>query len=166
LLVAYGFALLVAAFVGLGGCASSEKHEEVQRATEGPTAAEVFSSRFQDGYGRAPTFDESMAFRIDLDERVADYMTKHPELGTSPRASQFTFQRRVTIGMTKEEVLLLVGKPSDATPDEEQMREGARQFWPSIKEHAAEMWIYPGGWHFYFQADRLVDLTVVGKPPL
>jgi len=46
------------------------------------------------------------------------------------------------------------------------MREGARQFWSSIKEHATEMWVYPGGWQFYFQADRLVDLTVVGKPPL
>ena len=37
---------------------------------------------------------------------------------------------------------------------------------PTIKERATEMWVYPGGWQLYFDADRLVDLTVVGKPPL
>jgi hypothetical protein len=35
-----------------------------------------------------------------------------------------------------------------------------------VKRHAGEMWVYPGGWQFYFDTDRLVDLTVVGKPPL
>mgnify|MGYP001268884484 FL=1 len=27
------------------------------------------------------------------------------------------------------------------------------------------MWGYPGQWVLYFNGDRLVDLTVVGKPP-
>ena len=152
--------------VSLGGCAMGQSEQVVQRTTEGPTAEEVFRSRFLDGYGRLPTFDESLSFRTDLDQRVSDYMAKHPELSTSTRASQFTFQPRISIGMTKEEVVLLAGAPSAATPDEATMQSAARQFWPVVREHATEMWIYPGGWQLYFDGDRLVDLTVLGKPPL
>ncbi len=157
---------VLVALVSLGGCATERPEQEVQRATEGPTAEEVFRSRFLNGYGRLPTFDESLAFREDLDQRVSDYMAKHPELSTSTRAGQFTFQRRISVGMTREEVVLLAGKPSAATPDEGLMEAAARQFWPAVKEHATEMWIYPGGWQLYFDGDRLVDLTVLGKPPL
>lgn len=113
-----------------------------------------------------PTFDESSAFRVELEHRVSDYLTKHPEISTSPRASQFTFHRRVAVGMTKEEVVLLAGPPDDRTTDETRMREAARQFWPAVQQRAREMWVYPGGWQFYFDGDRLVDLTVFGKPPL
>ena len=131
-----------------------------------PTADEVFMSRFLEGYGRLPTFDESAAFRIELEQQVSDYLTKHPDLSTSPRASQFTFHRRVSVGMSKEEVALLAGTAKEATQEEEPMRTAARQFWPAVKQRAKEMWVYPGGWQFYFDGDRLVDLTVFGKPPL
>jgi hypothetical protein len=123
-------------------------------------------TRFALGYARLPTFDETLAWRTDLDHRVSDYLVKHPEVGTSPRASQFRFQRRVAVGMSKEEVTLLVGRPEVVSTDVVTMEKGARQFWPVIKERAGEMWVYPGGWQFYFAGDRLVDLTVSGKPPL
>jgi hypothetical protein len=42
----------------------------------------------------------------------------------------------------------------------------ARQFWPAVQQRAREMWVYPAGWQFYCDADRLMDLTVFGKPPL
>jgi hypothetical protein len=156
------------ALVALAGCASSTgpTDKDVQRATEGPTAEEVFMSRFLRGYGRLPTFDESTAFRIELEERVSNYLAAHPDLSTSPRASQFTFHRRIAVGMSKEEVMLLAGAPYEVTGDEARMQAAARQFWPSIKERAKEMWEYPGNWQFYFEGDRLVDLTVFGKPPL
>jgi hypothetical protein len=159
----------VVALVSLAGCAtgSSDKDKkDVQRATEGPTAEEVFASRFLQGYGRLPTFDESTAFRVDLEQRVSDYLARHPKLSTSPRASHFTFYRQVSVGMTKEEVTLLAGAPYEETRDEGQMKTAAQQFWPAVKERAREMWVYPGGWQFYFGGDRLVDLTVAGKPPL
>ncbi len=156
------------ALVSLAGCAtgSSDRDRQVQRATEGPTADEVFTSRFLNGYGRLPTFDESTAFRADLEQRVSDYLAKHPELSTSPRASHFTFHPRISVGMTKEEVTLLAGAPHEETRDEAQMQKAARQFWPEVKARAKEMWVYPGGWQFYFDGDRLVDLTVAGKPPI
>ena len=156
------------ALMALAGCATTTElsDKDVQRATAGPTTDEVFMSRFVRGYGRLPTFEESTAFRVEQEQRVSDYLAKHPELSTSPRASQFTFHRRVSVGMSKEEVMLLAGVPNEATQDEAQMRAAARQFWPGVKERAKEMWVYPGGWQFYFEGDRLVDLTVAGKPPL
>jgi hypothetical protein len=153
--------------VMLVGCSTAPPPEQnVQRTTEGPTADELFMSRFAQGYGRVPTFNESMAFRNELEERVSNYLVTHPDVNASPRASQFTFQRRIAVGMTKEEVVVLGGLPYEATPDEKQMEQAAKQFWPSIKPRAKEMWIYPGGWQLYFDDERLVDVTVVGKPPL
>jgi hypothetical protein len=153
--------------LSVAGCATSgPSDKDVQRATEGPTADEVFMSRFLDDYGRVPTFDESTAFRVELEQRVSEFLNKHPELSTSPRASQFTFHRRVSVGMSKEEATLLAGAPELTTREEAPMQMAARQFWPAIKQRAKEMWVYPGGWQFYFDGDRLVDLTVFGKPPL
>jgi hypothetical protein len=158
-------ALLILALT-LAGCATSPSDKDVQRATEGPTAEEIFMNRFLQGYGRLPTFDESSAFRVELEQRVSDYLTRHPEISTSARASHFTFHRRVAVGMTKEQVTLLAGPPEDSTREQARMEAAARQFWPAIKQNATEMWAYPGAWQFYFDGDRLVDLTVFGKPPL
>ena len=161
---------LLAALLSAGGCASSTSEEprdtDVQRAAEGPTANEMFMSRFASGYGRVPTFEELTAFRNQLDAAVSEYLSAHPDISVSPRASQFTFTRRVALGMTKEEVTLLAGHPLAVTADETQMQTAARQFWPAIRARATEMWVYPGGWQFYFDGTRLVDLTVFGKPPL
>jgi hypothetical protein len=149
----------------LGACVTS-KQDEVQRATEGPTAEEIYMARFVGDYGRVPTFDETSAFRVDLDERVTAYLARHPALSTSTRASHFTFHRRAAVGMSREEVTLLLGAPAAQTDDRKEMEMAARQFWPGVGAHAREMWIYPGGWFLYFDGDRLADLTVTGKPPL
>lgn len=149
--------------LALAGCATADT---VQRATEGPTAEEIWRARFVRSYGRLPTFDEATAWRGEIDLQIANYLTRHPEVGTSPRVSQFRFHRRVSVGMSKEEVTLLVGVPEAVTSDEATMQAAARQFWPEIKRRAREMWLYPAGWQFYFEGDRLVDLTVFGQRPL
>jgi hypothetical protein len=137
--------------------------DSVQRATEGPAADEMWKARFFRGYGRPPTFDETSAWEDQLDQRVSEYLTRHPEIATSPRVSSFRFHRRVSAGMTKEEVILLVGAPDARITDRAAMEAAARQFWPAIKERAREMWTYPGGWQFYFEGDRLAALTVAGR---
>jgi len=158
---------LLAALAIVAGCATGQPpKKDVQRATEGPTAEEVFMGRFLNGYRRLPSFDESMTFRSELEQRVSDYLAQHPELSTSPRASHFTFLRRVSVGMSKEEVVLLAGAPFEVTREDAKMQEAAQQFWPAVKDRAEEMWAYAGGWQLYFKGDLLVDLTVVGKPPL
>ena len=60
---------VLGAVLALAGCATG-KDPEVQRATEGPTAEEVYMARFVGDYGRLPTFDETLAFRSALDDRV------------------------------------------------------------------------------------------------
>jgi hypothetical protein len=149
-----------AVLVVLAGCATMDR---VQRATEGPTADEIWRARFVRSYGRLPTFDEASAWEGRLDQRVSDFLTRHPEIATSARVSLFRFHRRVSVGMTREEVTLLVEGPDSRTTDQAAMEATAKQFWPEIKQRAREMWLYPGGWQLYFDGDHLVDLTVVGR---
>lgn len=138
----------------------------VQRATVGPSADQIYNARFLRSYARLPSFDETTKFRDDLDRRVGEYLAKHPEIGTSPRASQFRFERRVDVGMIKPEVTLLIGQPDMTSHDPVLMRATAQIFWPEIGKRAKEMWQYPSGWSLYFDGDRLVDLTVTGKLPI
>ncbi len=148
----------------LAGCASPMA--VVQRATEGPTADEIYLARFIKGYGRPPTFNETMAWREQFDQRVAEYIRHQPGMVVSPRVSQFRVERRVAVGMTKEEVTLLAGLPEAIVADEAQMETVAKQFWPEVRKSAKEMWTYPAGWQFYFDSDKLVDLTVTGTRAL
>jgi len=159
--------LSVLALLFLTACATTPpKTIPVQRATEGPTADEVWRARFATGYGRLPTFDGTTAWKEQVQDRVRAYLGRHPEIATSPRATQFRFHRRVAVGMTKEEVVLLLERPDSTTSDEAAMRAAAAQFWPAIQPHACEMWMYPPGWQLYFESDRLADLTVSGREPL
>jgi hypothetical protein len=157
--LAIGLALLAAA-----GCGTFSG-QEVQRVTEGPTAEEIFSARFVAGYKRPPTFDETTSFRADMDQRIGDYFARRPDLAATPRASELRSARRVSVGMFKDEVLLLAGEPLADTRDPAAMRAAARDFWPAVQGRAQEMWIYPGNWQFFFSGDQLVDLTYVGPPP-
>jgi hypothetical protein len=159
-------AVVLIALIWLAGCATGTADKQVQRAAEGPTAQEVFTSRFQDDYGRPPTYDESLKFEDELEERVSTYLGKHPGLSTSLNGTRLAFHPRVAVGMSKEQVAVVAGAPTESTQDEAQMEAAAGRFWPAVRQRAEEMWVYPGGWAFYFEGDRLVDLTVVGKPPL
>jgi hypothetical protein len=155
--------LLLLAAGALAGCASSG---EVQRANQGPTADEVWLARFVLGYGRAPTYDEKVAWKEGLESRILAYFARRPEVATSPRASQIRFQRGVMVGMEKDEVVLLLDQPDTVTSDEAAMRAAAGRFWGPIGAHAKEMWTYPPGWHLYFDGDRLVDVIVADHSPL
>ena len=156
--------LLVLLVAGaLSGCASGGA---VQRATQGPTADEVWLARFFQGYARWPTFDEKVAWKDGFESRVLAYLSRRPEVATSPRAGQFRFQRAVMVGMTKDEVVLLLDQADTVTSDGAAMRAAAGRFWEPIGRHAKEMWIYPSGWRLYFDGDRLVDVIVADRRPL
>jgi hypothetical protein len=155
--------LLVVALLSLASCATVR--DNVQRTTEGPTAEEIFAARFQDGFKRQPTFDETTSFRNEMDERISRYLSRNPDVAASPRASGIRFARRVSVGMSKAEVLLLVGQPTATTQDPVAMRQAAGSFWPAIQPRAVEMWSYPATWQLYFDGSRLVDLTFVGRAP-
>lgn len=151
-----GARVAVALFVLLEGCAFTLD----QRAVEGPEAAWLWKLRFATSYGRPPTFEETLRFQDALEQRLRAYLEDHPALVTAPRAPNLRFWRRASVGMTKEEVLLLLDKPDHTTSDAAAMEVAARRFWPEVKKRAKEMWSYPGGWFLYFDGDELVDLTV------
>jgi len=155
--------LVLFAAGAVSGCASGGG---VQRATQGPAADDVWVARFVQGYGRLPTFDEQVAWKEGLESRIQAYFSRRPEIATSPRASQLRFQRRVMVGMQKDEVALLLEQPDRVTSDEAAMRAAAGRFWEPIGRHAKEMWTYPSGWRLYFDGDRLVDVIVADRSPL
>jgi hypothetical protein len=152
--------------VALTGCASLGIGSDLQRTTQGPTADEVWMARFVQGYGRLPTFDEQVAWKDGFETRILAFLSRRPEIATSPRASQLRFQRSVVVGMQKDEVTALLEQPDAVTSDAAAMRVAAGRFWEAIGARAKEMWTYPPGWRLYFEGDRLIDMIVAGRSAL
>jgi hypothetical protein len=148
--------LVVLAFA-VGACASLRDVEE--RTTQGPAADELWLYHQIAANGREPTFDERLHWRDQLDERIARYLRAHPEASNSLDLTTFRFERRAIVGMTKEQILLLLGRPLGTTSDPAEIEKRARRFWPLVREQAQEAWAYPLGWTFYFAGDRVVDIT-------
>ena len=140
----------------LGGCALFTVD---QRASEGPTAEDVWKERFKLVNGRGPSFSETQGFEEQMDAQVREFLRKNPEVGNSYRATHLRLFRQVMVGMTKEEVTLLLGKPHDVTDDAARMEVLARRWWPAVKANAKEAWVYPGGWTLYFDGDALTEMT-------
>ena len=140
----------------LGGCALFTVD---QRASEGPTAEDVWKERFKLVNGRGPSFSETQGFEEQMDAQVREFLRKNPEVGNSYRVTNLRLFRQVMVGMTKEEVTLLLGKPHDVTDDSARMEALARQWWPAVKANAKEAWVYPGGWTLYFDGNTVADMT-------
>jgi hypothetical protein len=156
--------ILLVAATTLVACATFGA--DVQRTTQGPTADEVWMARFVQGYGRLPTFDEQVTWKDSFETRILAFLSRRPEVATSTRASQFRFERRVVVGMNRDEVVALLEQPDAVTSDVATMRAAAGRFWEPIAARAKEMWSYPPGWRLYFDGDRLVDVVVAGRSPL
>jgi hypothetical protein len=151
------FWVLAALSLALAACASGKALE--QRTTQGPTAEQFWFLRMIEANGREPNFDERRYWENQIDEDIAQYLRRHPEAANSLEVSTFRFYRRATVGMTKEQIVILLGRPETTTADPAEMEKLARQYWPSVKARAKEAWTYPLGWRFYFTDDRVVDIT-------
>ena len=149
-----GLGLLLGAF--LVGCAIFTLD---LRTAEGPTAEDVWKARFELMNGRSPSFDEARNFDEQMEAQVEEFLRKHPEVANSYRVGSLRLFRQVSVGMMKEEITLLLGKPQDVTTDAARMEVLARQWWPLVKPNAKEAWVYPGGWTLYFDGSTLADMT-------
>ncbi|HEY7649432.1 MAG TPA: hypothetical protein VID04_10545 [Methylomirabilota bacterium] len=148
---------LVALTLMLGACASAREVE--QRTTQGPTADQLWMYKMVLTNGREPSFDERMYWQNDLEDQIGRYLRSHPTAANSLEVSTFRFYRRVAVGMTKDQVVILLGPPTKTTSDAAEMEKAARKYWPQVKDRAKEAWAYPMGWFFYFADDRVVDIT-------
>ena len=143
--------------LALLGCATHKPLE--QRTTEGLAAEELFVYRVVEQNGREPTFEERQTWQNALDQKISSYLREHPEAANSLDLNKFRALRQATVGMTKEQIRILLGAPSETVTDRERLEKLARKYWPDIRDRAAEAWRYPLGWNFYFEGDRLVDIT-------
>ena len=152
-------ALAVAVVVLATGCAVPTQTID-QRTSQGPTADEVWTAKILTANGRFPTFEEKMHFRDELDARISKYLREHED-AASDQLTVLPFRNlhQVTSGMQKGQVEVLLGPPFTTSTDAQQMANWARKHWPEIRGRADEAWGYPHGWIFYFNKDKVVDIT-------
>ena len=153
-----GLVIALSVSIVAWGCAGLRETID-QRSTQGPTAYQFWTYRAVTQNGREPTFEERTHWDMQLDMAISRYLAEHPDVANGYDVSTFRYNRQVVVGMTQEQVLLLLGAPGETTADQTQMEKLARKFWPAIQGNATEAWSYPLGWHLYFAGQRLVDIT-------
>ena len=154
--------LLMGALV-MGGCTMRRGPVE-QRSTQGPTSTQMLNLRVLTASGREPTFEERRQWDSQVEEKISAYLRAHPEKASALDVSTFRYVRQVTVGMDKEQVLILLGAPVSVTGDQAQMEKVARRYWSDIKGNATELWVYPLGWNMFFAGQRLIDITQYVPP--
>lgn len=150
--------LLAVVLLASAACAASKAPLIEQRTTQGPAADDVWAYRVLMMNGREPTFDERRHWEGQLDLAISRYLTRDQEFASSPQLSTFRLLRQPAVGMSKEQVLILLDAPERTTTDTAEMEKLARKYWPQIRDKASEAWTYPLGWQFYFSESRLVDI--------
>lgn len=145
--------------VGLATVACATHKPSEQRTTEGLAAEQLFVHTVVQQNGREPTFEERQTWLDTLDQKISAYLREHPEAANSIEVSKFRFLRQATVGMTKEQIRILLGQPTEAVTDRDRLEKIASKYWPNIRDRATEAWLYPLGWRFYFEDDRVVDIT-------
>ena len=145
--------------VGLAvvGCALKKPTE--QRTTEGLTAREMFTYRVVLQNGREPNFEERRTWDDTIEQQISAYLRVHPEAANSLAVTKFRVLRQASVGMTKEQIRILLGAPTEVATGRERIEKIARKYWPDIRDRATEAWLYPLGWNLYFGGDRLIDIT-------
>jgi len=149
--------VVVAVVLACAACKSVPTIE--QRTTQGPVAEELWVYRVATMNGREPTFEEHRHWESQLGLAISSYLAKDQAFASSPQLSTFRFLRQAAVGMSKEQVLILLGAPVVTTTDAAELEKLARKYWPEIQGNATEAWVYPLGWRLYFSGSRLVDIT-------
>ena len=154
--------VLIVVGVMLAACASARVVE--QRTTQGPSAEQLWMWRVMVANGREPSFEERRYWEDRMTLAIDDYLRRHPEFANSLQVSTFRFLRQTEVGMSNEQILILLGPPLAVTADAGQIEKAARRYWAQIQGNATEAWAYPLGWTFYFAGPRLIDITQYQGP--
>jgi hypothetical protein len=142
----------------LAGCAKWGPPLE-QRTTHGPTARQFWALRMAMSNNREPSLDERRHWEDQLDARIQQYLHQHPEEAGALHVAAFRFTKQVVTGMTKEQVLILLGPPDAVTVDQAVMEKAARRYWKDLQGNVTEAWIFPLGWSLFFTGPRLTEIT-------
>jgi len=130
-----------------------------QRTTEGPLSEDLFSLRIAARAGRSPSFDERRRWDETMHQLIDDYLRRHPEAASSPEVLTFRYSRQASVGMDKEQILILLGRPLLAAKDAATMEKEAHRFWDELKDAVSEVWTYPMGWSLFFKDDKVIEIV-------
>jgi hypothetical protein len=154
-----GVGVVLAVVLTAAACASGSLPALEQRTTQGPLAEELWVQRVAQANGREPTFEERTHWERELDLAISRYLAKDQEYANSVGVLTFRSLRQAAVGMSKEQVVILLGTPQRTTTDAGEIEKLAGKYWPDVQPHATEAWVYPMGWRLYFDGTRLVDIT-------
>jgi hypothetical protein len=130
-----------------------------QRTSRGPTARQFWTLRMMMANGREPNIEDRRHWQDEIDQKIAQYLRENPDAANSLDLSSFRFDKQVVTGMSKQQVLILLGPPEAVTSDQAQMQALARRYWQGIEGNATEVWVYDLGWRMFFSGTRLVTMT-------
>ena len=145
-------ALLLTAL--LAACAT----HVVERTTRGPLGQELMIVRSYAVNGRGPSFDERRAWDNEMDARISKYLREHSELQQTSRYTDFRFWRQVSVGSSRDEVLILLEGPTERTAEAARMATLAERHWGELEGKVKEAWGYPLGWTLYFDDAGVVAM--------
>ena len=151
--------VVLAVVLTAAACASIGSAIPEQRTTQGPLAEDLWTYGVLLANGREPTFEERLHWERELDLAISRYLAKDQESANSPQLLTFRAARQAAVGMSKEQVVILLGTPQHTTTDAGEIEKLAGKYWPDIQKQATEAWVYPFGWRLYFADARLVDIT-------
>jgi hypothetical protein len=146
------------ALLVLAGCARFGPPLE-QRTSHGPTARQFWLMRAMMANNKQPGIDERRHWEDQLDQQIAQYLRQNPEAANALHVSSFRFDKQVVTGMTKEQVLILLGAPEAVTSDQAEMEKLARRYWKDIQGSVTEVWVYELGWRMFFSGPKLATIT-------
>ncbi len=153
----------VVLLVALAGCATLWPQE--RHALHGPTAEEIWMARVLLATAHEPSFDDRQRWDDQMDQRLSQYLSRHPRLANSIDVTSLTMTRQVTVGMERELVLLLLGPPVLGAKEAAEIEKLARGYWPLVKVNKpTEAWLYPQGWRLFLDDARIVDITQYLEP--
>ena len=150
--------VLIAVVFVLAACAKWGPPLE-QRTSHGPTARQFWMLRQAMANNREPSLDERRHWEDQLDQQIHQYLMQNPEAASALHLSSFRFSKQVVTGMTKEQVLILLGAPEAVTSDQGVMEKLARKDWKPMQGNVTEAWAYPLGWTFFFTGPKLTEIT-------
>ena len=152
-------ALLVLVLV-LPGCLGKWFGDPLeQRTSHGPTARHFWMLKQMIANDREPNIDERRHWEDQLDQQIALYLRQNPDAANALHVSSFRFDRQVVTGMTKEQVLILLGAPEAVSADASEMEKLARKYWKDLQGNVTEAWVYELGWRMYFSGQKLAAIT-------
>ena len=113
--------------VALGGCGLGKFRAPLeQRTSHGPTAQQFWTLKQMIANDREPNIDERRHWEDQLDQQIALYLRQNPDAANALHVSSFRFDKQVVTGMTKEQVLILLGAPEAVSSDAAEMEKLAQ----------------------------------------